>query len=339
MLITFVFPMVFSISILIGSVILIGFEYEDFLPEAHAVGKSFTITIPRGAANPEVDITKLGPKQWYVPNQITVTENDTIMWINDDIEGHTVTSGIGAGIESLLTNRKGTENGLFDSGLFGPMKDWTFRFEKSGRYTYFCTVHPWMEGLVIVQAQIGNIPDYPVDAEGQRQAVFPVHTLTNDDKYDIDMAWSPRVILTGEEISFLLDFSDPLTNKRHHLLPYDFTILQNEKELVRTSGSSEVGSDTQRYIFSEPGPINVRVENVGNDNNSFTEFTSTVYQNPKLSAADVKRISSQQPIDANLPTNPFKVSTLALVTIVYVVIIGIPAAAATVYILYRKGKI
>jgi len=73
----------------------------------------------------------------------------------------------------------------------------------------------------------------------------------------------------------------------------------------------------------------------GNDNDSFTEFTSIVYENPKLSAAEVKRISSQQPTTANLPTNPFRVNTLTLVTITYVVIIGIPAAAATaaVYIL------
>jgi hypothetical protein len=64
-----------------------------------------------------------------------------------------------------------------------------------------------------------------------------------------------------------------------------------------------------------------------------------VYENPKLTSADVKRISSQQPTSANLPTNPFRVNTLTLVTISYVVIIGIPVAAATVYILYRKGKI
>jgi plastocyanin len=334
MLIIFVFSMIFSASILLQCVAIVGFDY-DFLFEAHAVDESFTVTIPRGAANPEVDITKLGPRQWYVPNQLTVNENDTVTWINDDTEVHTVTSGIGAGIESLLNNRKGTENGIFNSGLFGPSEDWPYRFERSGRFTYFCTVHPWMEGLVIVEANIENIPDYPVNAEGQRQTVFPVHTLTSEDKYDIDLAWSPKVLLTGEEVSFILDFSDPLTNKRHHLLPYDFAILQNGKELIRTSGISEVGSDTQHYIFSEPGPINVRIENVGNDNDSFTAFTSIVYENPKLSADEVKRISSQQP----LPTNPFRVSTLTLVTITYVVIIGIPAAAAIVYVLYRKGKI
>ena len=66
--------MMFYISIIVGSVILIGIDY-DFLSEAHAVGKSFTITIPRGAANPEVDITKLGPRQWFLLPSITMRRN------------------------------------------------------------------------------------------------------------------------------------------------------------------------------------------------------------------------------------------------------------------------
>ena len=150
MLFILVLPMIFSVSILIQSIFMIDFHY-NFVIEAHAADDSFTVTIPRGAANPEVDITKLGPRQWYVPNQITVSENDSITWINDDTEGHTVTSGIGAGIESLLTNKKGAENGLFNSGLFTPRENWTDRFEQSGSYTYFCTIYPWMEGLVIVK--------------------------------------------------------------------------------------------------------------------------------------------------------------------------------------------
>ena len=67
-----------------------------------------------------------------------------------------------------------------------------------GVFTYFCTVHPWMEGTVVVKkAAPAAVPNYPVDALGQRQTVFPVHTLTNDKKYDIDMAWSPKVLLMG----------------------------------------------------------------------------------------------------------------------------------------------
>jgi hypothetical protein len=40
--------------------------------------KSFTVIIPKGSSNPEVDITKLGPRQWYLPRQITIHTNDTI---------------------------------------------------------------------------------------------------------------------------------------------------------------------------------------------------------------------------------------------------------------------
>jgi plastocyanin len=74
--------------------------------------KSFDVTIPKGSANPQVDITKLGPRQWYLPRQITVSVNDTITWTNNDSEAHTVTSGNGAGIESLMNNKRGTPNGL-----------------------------------------------------------------------------------------------------------------------------------------------------------------------------------------------------------------------------------
>ena len=113
-------------------------------------GKSFNVTIPKGSANPEVDITKLGPRQWYFPRQITVHTDETIKWINQDTEAHTVTSGVGAGIESLMNNKRGTSNGIFDSGLFKTGESWTHTFTNPGTYTYFCTIHPWMEGIAII---------------------------------------------------------------------------------------------------------------------------------------------------------------------------------------------
>jgi plastocyanin len=306
-------------------------ESFDYL--AFAENQSLTVIIPKGAASPEVDITKLTPTQWYVPSQISVNQNDTVTWINRDTEVHTVTSGIGAGLESLLNNKQGTKNGIFDSGIFKPGGNWTYKFVNPGVYTYFCTVHPWMEGTVLVKkGPSPTIPNYPVDASGQRQNVFPVHTLTKDDKYDVDLAWSPKVLLTGERISFILDFSDPITSNRHHLLSYDFVLSQNGKELLRKNGLSQVGSDIQEFIFSNAGPINIRIENVGDNKGSFTVFNSTVYENPTISGA----AQQQQSQSGNLPTNPFKVSTITLIWITYTVIAVIPAAVAVVYILYRK---
>jgi plastocyanin len=298
--------------------------------------KNVTITIPKGSANPEVDITKLTPRQWYVPSKISINQNDTVTWINKDTEGHTVTSGIGEGLESLVNKKQGTKNGIFDSGIFKPGTNWTHKFDQAGLFTYFCTVHPWMEGSVIVKkALLANVPNYPVDALGHRQPVFPVHTLTNDKKYDIDMAWSPKVLFTGEKVSFILDFSDTITNKRLHLLPYDFVIIQDGKELLRRSSMSQVGADAQQFIFAKLGTVNIRIENVGDNKQSFTAFNSTVFDNPNVLQLGPNQL--QQPQSTNLPTNPFQVNTLTLILIAYVIIIGVPAATAIVYILYRKG--
>ena len=149
------------------------------------------------------------------------------------------------------------------------------------------------------------------------------------------MAWSPKALLVGSKISFIVDFSDAVTNKRLHLLPYDFVIFQNGEELLRRSGSSQVGADVQEFIFTKPGVINVRIENVADNRQSFTSFNSTVFENPSVSAAGANQL--EQSPSRNLPLNPFKVSTLTLVWITYIIIIGIPAAVAVVFILYRKG--
>jgi plastocyanin len=306
-------------------------------PNLLATGiESASVVIPKGSANPEVDITNLSPRQWYTPSQISINQNNTVTWINEDTEGHTVTSGTGEGLESLVNKKKGTKSGIFDSGIFRPGNNWTYRFEQPGVFTYFCTVHPWMEGTVVVKKTLAaSIPKYPVDSLGHRQTVFPVHTITNDKKYDIDMGWDPKALLVGRKVSFILDFSEVLTNKRLHLLPYDFVIFQDGKEILRKEGLSQVGADTQVFTFANPGVVNIKIENVGDNNESFTEFNSTVYENPNVSQAGTNQLQNSQ--SSKLLANPFRVNTLTLVWITYVIIIGIPVAVALVYILYRKG--
>jgi hypothetical protein len=58
-----------------------------------------------------------------------------------------------------MNNKRGTPNGLFDSGPFKPGQSWTHTFTKPGTYTYFCTIHPWMDGVAIVQ---GKAQTYPI---------------------------------------------------------------------------------------------------------------------------------------------------------------------------------
>ncbi len=55
---------------------------------------------------------------------------------------------------------------VFDSGTIQPGKTFEFRFSNSGTYNYFCTIHPWMIGQVIVggtiPTQYSNATQYPV---------------------------------------------------------------------------------------------------------------------------------------------------------------------------------
>jgi len=76
----------------------------------------------------------------YVPSIITVKQGQQVTWSNEDVAFHTVTSGI-----------YGEPSGLFDSRHLDPGQKFSFVFDENGTIDYFCTLHPWMEGKVIVE--------------------------------------------------------------------------------------------------------------------------------------------------------------------------------------------
>lgn len=78
----------------------------------------------------------------YDPHTVTVGIGGKIVWTNDDVGAHTVTSGVLA---------KSGPDGTFDSGMFAPGAEFSHVFEKAGEYPYFDLVHPWMQGVVIVK--------------------------------------------------------------------------------------------------------------------------------------------------------------------------------------------
>ncbi|RMW39095.1 MAG: hypothetical protein EA447_01845 [Nitrosopumilus sp.] len=76
----------------------------------------------------------------YIPSVITVSAGESVTWVNEDSAFHSVTSGF-----------YDTPIDLFDSGHLDPFDSYTLTFDESGTYDYFCTLHPWMEGKVIVE--------------------------------------------------------------------------------------------------------------------------------------------------------------------------------------------
>jgi len=75
----------------------------------------------------------------YFPYSQEVVVGDTVSWINNDAAAHTVTSGTFP-----------DASGLFDSGLFLSGNTFDFTFNAPGIFPYFCVVHPWAAGEIVV---------------------------------------------------------------------------------------------------------------------------------------------------------------------------------------------
>lgn len=106
-------------------------------PQAFAATE---VTIPKGDSASQACVTA---KNCYIPDVVTVAPGDTVIWTNKDSVSHTVTSG------NPTDNQTGT---TFDSSLIRPSTTYSFTFKDSGTYNYFCQLHPWMTGEVIVSA-------------------------------------------------------------------------------------------------------------------------------------------------------------------------------------------
>ena len=76
----------------------------------------------------------------YIPSEIVIEKGEQVTWVNEDSAFHSVTSGF-----------YDAPTDLFDSGYMDPFDSYTLTFDETGIYDYFCTLHPWMEGQVIVE--------------------------------------------------------------------------------------------------------------------------------------------------------------------------------------------
>ena len=72
----------------------------------------------------------------FVPALLTVTAGTSVTFVNDDEEPHTATA----------------LDKSFDSDALDTNEKWQHTFAKPGSYAYFCEMHPYMKGTLIVKA-------------------------------------------------------------------------------------------------------------------------------------------------------------------------------------------
>ena len=70
---------------------------------------------------------------------ITLNKGAVLQWTNTDTVVHTVTSGL----DDLSSDG-------FDSGKLSPGSSFQLKFDQPGKYSFTCTLHPFMTGMVLV---------------------------------------------------------------------------------------------------------------------------------------------------------------------------------------------
>jgi hypothetical protein len=130
-----------------------------------------------------------------------------------------------------------------------------------------------------------TIPSYAVDQFGNKTSKFPLYSLTNDKKTEIGLSWNPASIKTNEPTTFLIDFFSYPQNEPLHLWPYNFILIQNGKEIYKTSGMTQMGSSTETYVFNSPGKTFIKIQNA-QDPNSYSQYGTIVYGNPNSSSTN-----------------------------------------------------
>jgi nitrite reductase (NO-forming) len=97
------------------------------------------ISIVEGSINPNTEV-------FYDPSAVTVKRGSSVVWTNNDPIPHTATSG-------NPDNLQAPSGTLFDTGILGPGRTsevFTINAE-AGTFDYYCTLHPYMRGQLIVE--------------------------------------------------------------------------------------------------------------------------------------------------------------------------------------------
>lgn len=77
----------------------------------------------------------------FTPSTLTIESGTTVTWTNQSDEVHTVTSGV-----------DGDHDGEFDSGNLSPGEEYSYTFDETGEYDYYCIPHHevGMTGRIVV---------------------------------------------------------------------------------------------------------------------------------------------------------------------------------------------
>ena len=176
-----------SLLIIFSTVSLI-FVNSESLAYAQS---SHTIMMPSGSSDPDAPFFWSEKTTGVTTGEITVHPSDSITWENADTALHTITS----------VTQTGEIDGVFDSGLIESGDSFSLTFSELGDFYYFCSIHPWMNGVVHVVKDPGSVQSIKNVGSG-----YTEDGLGFEVKYVLDTALQNAVHIdpTDKTITFLI---------------------------------------------------------------------------------------------------------------------------------------
>jgi len=182
----------------------------------------------------------------YTPNNLTVDVGHIVTMTNTDSTGiHTFTSGTVDGFAP-------SPDGIFDSGmLMKPGDSFDYNADTVGEFPYYCTLHVWMQGVLIVQ-----------EAEAEEE-------MQMDETMEEEVMEE-----TMEEVELMVTITDSIMDDGTHVnlefseihVNYEITATQNgETVLQETSHSMEMTGENYHIdaVGSDENPIDIEIVSLG----------------------------------------------------------------------------
>ena len=213
-------------------------------PAAFADHSEVTISTASGSGAPGCEETAEG---CYIPKEATVDVGGKVIFSNTDTAAHTFTSG----------GASDGPSGVFDSGLVmaGSSYEWTPT--AIGEVPYFCMVHPWMAGLIVVQEAGADDTDEHTGEEMHTEDATASGMLSDGTKVSI-MTSTPT---SGETMEITVDFED----SEH--ANYDVMVTQNGAEVLNDIAAhaheGEGMHETAPLSSSDPVEVTITFQGYG----------------------------------------------------------------------------
>ena len=196
----------------------------------HAEVSVATGTVPLGVPGCEET------DECYTPSTATVDVGGVVTMTNTDATGlpHTYTSGT---VDGFVPRADGT----FDSGFLNADQSFEWSPDATGEYPYYCILHVWMQGTIIVQEVAAE--EEHMEEEAMEDVELMV-TITDSQ------------VLGGTQVD--LEFSELHVN-------YEITATQDGKEILKVPAHSmELTASHQiDAVGSDESPIDVSIVSLG----------------------------------------------------------------------------